>query len=175
MEGMNLLQMSVSAGLMILAALPLRALLLGRLPKRTFVAIWGVVALRLLLPFSIPFHGSAYTAVEQARQAAGLQAPLVSQLLPGSPAQRFTAAPVWTPAQSGGPSVWTVLWLAGAALCAGYYLFVYLRCRREFQTSLPFHSAYADAWLRANPLAGPYRSGSRAGSARRLPTGCCGR
>ena len=51
---MNLMQMSLSAAAMILAIIVLRALTIEKLPKKTFVVLWWVVLLRLMVPFSIP-------------------------------------------------------------------------------------------------------------------------
>ena len=48
----KLLNMSISASWIVLAVLILR-LLLKKAPKWIMVALWGVVALRLVLPFSI--------------------------------------------------------------------------------------------------------------------------
>lgn len=51
---MNLLQMSISAGVMIIIILLLHALAINRLPKRIFLILWDIVLIRLLLPVSIP-------------------------------------------------------------------------------------------------------------------------
>ena len=47
---MDLLTMSISAAVMIAAIVILRALLIDRLPKTTFLILWAVVLLRLLVP-----------------------------------------------------------------------------------------------------------------------------
>ena len=51
---MSLFQMSVAGGVLILFIVLIRALAIHRLPKTTFLALWMIAALRLLLPFSIP-------------------------------------------------------------------------------------------------------------------------
>lgn len=51
---MSLFQMSVAGGVLILFIVVIRALAIHRLPKTTFLALWMIAALRLLLPFSIP-------------------------------------------------------------------------------------------------------------------------
>lgn len=51
---MNILRISLSASLLILVIVAIRALFLHRLPPKTFLALWGVALCRLLLPFSIP-------------------------------------------------------------------------------------------------------------------------
>ena len=58
---MKLLQMSFAGGIMTLATVLIRAVLLFRLPKKTFLLLWMAVGLRLLLPFSIASPISLYT------------------------------------------------------------------------------------------------------------------
>ena len=49
---LNIVNMSVSAGWIVLALMILR-LLLKKAPKWTSVLLWGIVAFRLICPFSI--------------------------------------------------------------------------------------------------------------------------
>lgn len=58
---MSLLQMSIAGAVMILAIVVIRALAVNRLPKKTFLALWGVVLLRLFIPFSLPSVVSIYS------------------------------------------------------------------------------------------------------------------
>ena len=51
---MSLFQMSLGGGVLILFIVVVRALAIHRLPKTTFLVLWLIAALRLLLPFSIP-------------------------------------------------------------------------------------------------------------------------
>ena len=49
---MNLIEMSIIAGVLIIAIIIIRSLFLNHLPKITFPILWGVVLMRLLIPFS---------------------------------------------------------------------------------------------------------------------------
>lgn len=60
---MNLLQMSFSGAAFITAVVIIRALAINKLPKKTFLVLWELVILRLLIPFSIPSMFSVYTLV----------------------------------------------------------------------------------------------------------------
>lgn len=62
---MGLLQMSLSGAVMIAAIVIIRMLAINRLPKRTFLILWGIVVLRLLVPFSVPSAFSIYSLAEQ--------------------------------------------------------------------------------------------------------------
>ena len=57
---MNMVKMSISGAVLIFVIVCVRALLINRLPKRTFLVLWAVALLRLLLPFSVPSGLSAY-------------------------------------------------------------------------------------------------------------------
>ena len=67
---MTLLQMSLSGGCMVLAAILLRALARNRLPGWTFSALWGAAWLRLMLPVALPSRLSAWTLVQRWMAAA---------------------------------------------------------------------------------------------------------
>lgn len=66
---MDLLTMSISAAVMIAAIVILRALLIDRLPKTTFLILWAVVLLRLLVPVSVPSAWSVYSLLQLRQQA----------------------------------------------------------------------------------------------------------
>lgn len=66
---MDLLTMSLSAAVMIAAIVILRALLIDRLPKTTFLIFWAVVLLRLLVPVSVPSAWSVYSLLQPRQQA----------------------------------------------------------------------------------------------------------
>lgn len=62
---MTLLQMSGTGAVLILMITVLRALTVHRLPKRTFLILWSVAVLRLLVPVSVPSALSAYALLPQ--------------------------------------------------------------------------------------------------------------
>lgn len=58
---MNLVRMSISGAVMILAIVLIRALAIDHLPKKTFLALWGIALTRLLIPYSISSALSVYS------------------------------------------------------------------------------------------------------------------
>ena len=58
---MNLMQMSLAGAVMILVIIVIRAMFINKLPKKTFLALWGVVAARLLIPCSFRSAFSIYS------------------------------------------------------------------------------------------------------------------
>ena len=51
---MNLPQMSLSGAAMIFIIVGIRALVIHKLPKKVFPFLWGIVLIRLLIPYSLP-------------------------------------------------------------------------------------------------------------------------
>lgn len=143
---MTLLNMSITGGILILAITVLRALTLNRLPKKTFLALWGLALARLLLPFSLPSALSIYSFLPP-RQAA---VPSVLLSAFPDPAAVPTVPPdVELPPSAPPMGKW--LWLLGALVCGLVFLVAYVRCRREFQMSLPADHPFLQDWLRRHP------------------------
>jgi beta-lactamase regulating signal transducer with metallopeptidase domain len=61
---MGILERSCYSAVLIAVIILIRALTLQKLPKKTFLTLWGIVILRLLLPFSITSPFSIYKIVE---------------------------------------------------------------------------------------------------------------
>ena len=58
---MSFLQMSLHGAVMIAVITILRALTLNQVPKKTFLVLWALALVRLLVPFSLPSRLSVYT------------------------------------------------------------------------------------------------------------------
>lgn len=141
---MSLLQMSFSGAVLILAIVVIRAAAINKLPKRTFLILWGVALLRLLVPFSIPSMFSVYSLVERNADISKM-----IPVMPGGPtAEKFAEH---LPAVS----IWPVIRGIGTVLCIMLFILLYLHWYFEFQTSLPVHNSYANQWLRAHRLKRP--------------------
>ena len=120
---MGLPQMSLHGAVLIAAIAAVRALLQKKLPRRTFLVLWSVALARLLLPFSLPSVYSVYSAP-------ALQTRLAPRL-------SVTAGTVPAAVPQSAVSPWTVLWAAGTAALALYFLLGYLYFRQRFRFSLP--------------------------------------
>ena len=152
---MNLLEMSLTGGVFILAVVVLRALALNRLPKGTFLALWAAAVARLLIPFDIPSPASVYTLAGELTPRIPADLPggtvPVFSVVPDAPAAVYAAPAVPTEAGMDFP-VWTAVWLAGLALCAGAFALAYFRHLREFRASLPVEEESVRRWLAGHPL-----------------------
>ncbi|MEO3945419.1 M56 family metallopeptidase [Gorillibacterium sp. CAU 1737] len=161
---MGIVEMSLTASLLIVVIVIVRALALYKLPKKTFLILWGVVVCRLLIPFKAPASISLYTGVEKLKDRLSLSSPAS---LPAEGIQPIKAGfragfqppsasdLVGSPAPDSSQSPMVLIWLVGVCACAIFFLVAYIKCRREYQTSLPVEDAFADRWLREHPLRRP--------------------
>lgn len=133
---MNLITMSIAGGVMILATVIIRLFGLRKLPKTTFTALWAIVTLRLLIPFSLPFEGSIYTLLTN---LPGTTSPSTAADLPNTAFTLYTVSrTLANPAAQGTATTPSsinpliIIWLSGAVLLALYFVFSYFRIRRRF-------------------------------------------
>ena len=143
---LKLLNLSISASWLVLAVLVLR-LISKRSPKWMNVLLWGIVALRLMLPFSIESALSLIPSAETVSPAAVQFAPaptitsgvsVIDNAVNPSLSEHFAAVPT---ASVNPLYVWTEIagwvWLIGLGAMLLYALVSYLRLRRRVSVSLP--------------------------------------
>lgn len=143
---LKLLNLSISASWLVLAVLVLR-LVSKRSPKWVNVLLWGIVALRLVLPFSIESALSLIPSAETVSPAAVQFAPaptitsgvsVIDNAVNPSLSEHFAAVPT---ASVNPLYVWTEIagwvWLIGLGAMLLYALVSYLRLRRRVSVSLP--------------------------------------
>ena len=143
---LKLLNLSISASWLVLVVLALR-LVLKRAPKWVNVLLWGMVALRLMLPFSIESALSLIPSAETLSPetvrfdpaptiTSGVE--FIDNAVNPSLSESFAAAPL---ASVNPLYVWTYLagwvWLIGLAAMLLYALVSYLRLRRRVSASIP--------------------------------------
>ena len=150
---MSLLQMSCAGAVVILAAIVIRALTINLLPKKTFLVLWGIAIMRLLLPFSIPSAFSVYSLMGSYAPAA---APTKGPQIVGMPTVELEGAmPGNSPDPAGSIPMWAGVWAAGMLACALVFAIAYWKCWQEFRMSLPADNAFTQNWLSAHRLKRP--------------------
>lgn len=154
---MNLLQMSFSGAAFIAAVVIIRAVTINKLPKKTFLVLWELVLLRLLIPFSIPSMFSVYTLVTRSISSTTLPEVGTDYNIPTMQGLFVTTQGVEQPPAdiSSSISMWFIVWCAGLILIALFFIISYLRCLVEFRTALPVHNHYVEKWLAEHPLKRP--------------------
>ncbi len=199
---MTLLNMSFYGAVIISAILIIRAFTLHKLPKKTFLVLWAVALVRLLVPFEISSGLSLYSLLPEDFRLAEENTYAPNPKNPYAPFDNYadylenerqntvsvetddSTGAVYLPVENpeGGvvslpntePDTQTTgtgnhmpdagftwsdfmallptIWGIGALLCAVFFLASYLRCHREFSTSLPVTEDYATEWLKKHPL-----------------------
>ena len=170
---MSLVQMSLSAALMIVAIIILRALTIERFPKKTFLVLWWIALLRLLIPFSIPSVMSFYSwfdpnlpaVVEQSSAMESTFEPVLddsSETMENSTQFEMTPIPDTDieyvevkPSKSFSESFFDMLpaiWGIGIGVIAAFFGINYWKGVREFRMSLPVENEFVNEWLSSHQL-----------------------
>ena len=142
---LKVLNMSLSASVLILAVLLLR-LLLRRAPKWTHCVLWALVALRLVMPFSLKSAVSLIPVAEPIpKDIALMPAPAVETGIPTvnravNPVIGRQFAP--DPAASVNPLqivqfIAAILWIAGVMAMLAFLCVSFLRARRSVRAAIP--------------------------------------
>jgi len=174
---MNLFQMSVTGGVIILIVAMIRALLLNRLPKRVFLLLWMAALVRLTVPYSVTSAFSIYTLLPDKyaettdawnsgeKEQNIYNSDFVNISSGGQPQKTetdFTVAEETDASNKGNivgegkaGQVWNIIWLAGMLLWGGYFTLAYIRCRRGFQVSFPVEEKTVSEWLGTHSIRRP--------------------
>ena len=150
---MSLLHMSFAGAVMILVVTVIRALVIYRVPKKTFMVLWGITLARLLIPFSAPSAFSIYTFF-------GKKEPIISNvgdtavttLGPAIQEGQMTTAPNYISHSEVAVPIWAIIWAIGALICAVVFSITYWKCYKEFQTSLPIDNDFTRNWLSSHHI-----------------------
>ena len=164
--------MSLIGALLIAVVVIVRALALHRLPKMTFLILWGLVLVRLLIPFSPPSQTSVLNLwhlleTEQRVEPASVAANIVDTLfaLPNQILQN-DGNDLATPdvGVAAGAEVTVdvternrfdaliisplmLFWLIGAIGSAAFFAVMHVKYRRRFMASLPIENDFIKDWL----------------------------
>ena len=153
---MSLFQMSVAGGVLILFIVVIRALAIHRLPKTTFLALWMIAALRLLLPLSIPMPFKIHIDLDVFSDVVQeLPSGNIASTLPGDSPPAYDTGAVVSSRAAERISIFVILWLVGVLLLALYFSISYLRSMRKFRMSVPDNTPYIREWLNAHQIVRP--------------------
>lgn len=156
---LKILSLSLGATYVAAAVIALR-FLMKRTPRWIVCAMWGLVAIRLLCPFTLEsavslapspdFRPAQLNSANQLETPAQTSRPSAAQPTPAgavqapteSPAQAPASAPAETPEESQIPTqsriaLFARVWLLGVAGMLGYLIFSTLRLRRRVGVSIP--------------------------------------
>lgn len=134
---MNLLQMSLSASVLILIVIACRKFFSARIPRTTFSLLWLLAWLKLMIP--VP-AGFPVPAAHQLRE----KMPDITAALPLS-------AGTWQTAEAGPDFGWNllkILWLCGAVSVSLYIAYLHAASMKKYRTAIPLkESSWIPMWL----------------------------
>lgn len=147
---LTIVNMSISAGWIVLAVMILR-LLLKKAPKWITVLLWGMVAIRLVFPFSIESIFSLIPSTEtispdiMMEQAPKISTgipvinnainPVISESFTPDPAASINPLQVWIP-------ILAIIWICGMAGMLIYTIISYFRIKRQVCTAICLHDNF---------------------------------
>ena len=157
---LKIINMSISTSYIVLAVLLLR-LLLRKAPKWITVALWGIVAVRLVCPFSIESVLSLIPSAEVVSPDIMMDGipeintgiPIVNQAVNPIMGSSFTPnlgdstnpLQIWIP-------ILTAVWMIGMAVLLIYTVISYVRVRRRIGTAV----LYRDHIYQSENVASPF-------------------
>ncbi len=163
----NLWQMGMSGAVLILAVIVFRMLFLHKLPKRTFLVLWGIVALRLVVPVWVPSVFGVETLFAQEPPLQDMFSEQETGNRPDSESENGVLPPNHmagekkeTRQDAGMPSqetwqidasvIWNIVWGIGFLSLGLYFLVSYLRCLAEFKMAVLARNPVATQWLQTH-------------------------
>lgn len=146
-------QMSFVGAVLIIAIIVIRALAINRLPKKTFLIMWGIAVLRLCIPFNISFDFSINAmpmkTLEVLKENVSNTAQNISQTL--QIPQNQTIYPMEESMGKIIPVLW-MIWVIGVSVCLLFFLVSYVKCMRRFATSFPVRNEFAEQWRKEHKI-----------------------
>jgi beta-lactamase regulating signal transducer with metallopeptidase domain len=147
--------MSFSASFLILAIVVIRALAIHKLPKVTFVVLWGVVICRLLIPFSLTSSFSIYGAFDRLNSLLPEQFSTSVTSLQHITTINQTLNPTEQAVKAISINPVFIVWFIGLIACALFLLIPHYRFRGVYKTALPIDNHFIAEWLRSHKITRP--------------------
>lgn len=151
---MNIAQMSISAGVLIVVIIVIRALAIDRLPKGMFFVLWVLVLMRLLIPITIPVNNSIWGTWNNIRYES-LQTNLSStpNVINQMPVVKPQGIAELIGKQSRDIPVFHIIWLVVALILLLYFVLSYVKSYMELQEALPIHNnIWVEKWQQNHGL-----------------------
>lgn len=141
---MNLIQMSMAAGILIAGIVVFRSLLIRHLPKKVMVILWEIVILRLLFPFSISLSLPGIGSLTDHLALDGQIYSLKTEVFETTNQEAMTDLTydsqgdvLAVTACQNQTAVFVVIYVAGTMVMAAGSVFLYFRDSQLFREGLP--------------------------------------
>lgn len=146
---MSILKMNIAASIIILVVCLLRLFYLNKLPKITFLLLWSIVIVRLLIPFSVSTKLSIYNIFNNTKYSP-LNKTKVDNLYGFLNFDIYNLGsdnPIQSSNILDSLNIWVIIWIIGIVCISIYFIVSYLASIKEFKTSLPVKNEFINIWL----------------------------
>ena len=149
---MNIIQMSLDASILLISVMLIRLLFINKIPKLTLLILWGIVALKLIIPYSVysrldlrPMLQNLFSTITNTAGSGTIQdATQVSQTSNTLYNQFLLTIK---------SDIVLSLWFIGVIAISLFFIITYIRSYKEFQTAIPIKNiSYLNEWLRDHKL-----------------------
>ncbi|MGE7924076.1 M56 family metallopeptidase [Viridibacillus arvi] len=139
--------MSVDASLLLIIVLLMRRLVRNKVPKQTFLILWGIVAFKLLIPYSFysklsiqPMLKNLFVTPTHSNGSENLLNKIEIAQTSSTFYHQFLLVMTSDFVQ--------YLWICGGIGVLLFFILAYVRFYKEFQTAIPVkNNEYLDQWL----------------------------
>lgn len=149
---MNIIQMSLDASVLLIGVMLIRLLFMNKIPKVTLLILWGIVALKLIVPYSfysklnfLPLIQSLFSNITNTQGS-----DLIKEVIKVPQESNTVYSHFSLAIQS---DFVLSIWFIGAITILVFFIILYVRTYKEFQTAIPVKdNSYLNEWLRKNKL-----------------------
>jgi len=155
-----LLEMTLMSSSFIIIVIIIRALIIYKIPKKTFMILWYIALFQLLIPFSIPSQISILNLIDSSNNVSELLTislsdteHLVNSDFIWQPQENFNTADMAIPTTNnlnhsiGFVGVVALIYLMGLCASTIFFIVLYSKNRKEFITSIPISNEFTLNWL----------------------------
>lgn len=130
--------MSLNASILLIVVMLMRLLWIKRLPKVTFLILWGLVAVKLVMPYSFYSHLNVQTLL-----------PIESAVIVQNSSSTTTT--LYNEVIHSEELLW--IWGIGTVVVSLFFIISYVRFYKDFQAVIPIKNhPYFTEWLRQSKL-----------------------
>lgn len=153
---MSLIEMSITGAILILFIIVLRALIIHHLPKMTFMILWCICMVRLLIPVSFSSQFSLYTFLNSPIKVNEMKSINSAEIVDKQPTKIVEQTDILSKGTTDDlvdnkmenvkNHIGTIIWSVGFILFASYFIISYINYKKKFRISLPVENAYINQW-----------------------------
>ncbi|WP_422661465.1 M56 family metallopeptidase [Paenibacillus sp. EC2-1] len=144
--------MSLDASVLLIGVMLIRLLFMNKIPKITLLILWGIVALKLIVPYSfysklnfLPLIQSLFSNITNTQGS-----DLIKEVIKVPQESNTVYSHFSLAIQS---DFVLSIWFIGAITILVFFIILYVRTYKEFQTAIPVKdNSYLNEWLRKNTL-----------------------